>query len=145
MKKWRILKGILIRTRASKILIGYLVFVLASALIFTLCEPDIRTYRDALGYCDTVVSTAGFGDIVVTTAIGKMVSVILTIYSVLVVAIITGVVVNYYNQIIQIQQEETLVSFIDKLEKLPELSKDELLQISKKASLFPREKDEKSW
>ncbi len=73
-----------------------------------------------------------------------MVSVILTIYSVLVVAIITGVVVNYYNQIIQIQQEETLVSFIDKLEKLPELSKDELLQISKKASLFPREKDEKS-
>ncbi len=144
MKKLRILKGILIRTRASKILIGYLVFVLASALIITLCEPDIRTYRDALWYCYTVVSTAGFGDIVVTTAIGKMVSVILTIYSVLVVAIVTGVVVSYYNQIIQIQQKETLVSFIDKLEKLPELSKDELLQISKKASLFPREKDEKS-
>lgn len=133
MKKLRILKQILIRTRAHKILFSYLLFILADALIILIAEPDINNYFDALWYCYATLSTVGFGDIVVTTLIGKIASILLTIYSLLAIAIITGVVVNYYDQIIQIQQDETLAAIIHKLEHLPECSKEELAQISENA------------
>ena len=73
----------------------------------------------------------GFGDIVAITFIGKLVSVLVTIYTIFVVAIVTGVVVNYYGQIVEMQRRETAMMFLDKLERLPELSKEELEDISK--------------
>ncbi len=140
MKKLRILKSILVRTHATQILFSYLLFVLADALVIQLAEPQIHSYRDALWYCYAVISTTGFGDVVVSTPIGKIISIFLTIYSLIVIALVTGVIVNYYNQLIQIQQKETIVAFIDKLEHLPELSQEELAAMSEKAKLFFNEK-----
>ena len=96
MKKLKLLWMILKRTKATQILSGYIVFLFVSAAIIQLVEPDINRYGDALWYCYAVLSTAGFGDIVAITFIGKLVSVLVTIYTIFVVAIVTGVVVNYY-------------------------------------------------
>ena len=104
--------------------------------IIRLVEPDIHRYGDALWYCYAVISTAGFGDIVTVTLIGKICSVLLTIYTIFVVAIVTGVVVNFYTQLVEMQQKETLAMFMDKLERLPELSKEELEHISQKVRKF---------
>lgn len=49
-----------------------------------------------------------------------------------VIAIVTGVVVNFYTQMVEMQRKETLIMFMDKLERLPELSKEELESISRK-------------
>ena len=76
------------------------------------------------------------GDIVAMTFIGKLVSVFVTIYTIFVVAIVTGVVVNYYGQIVEMQRRETAMMFLDKLERLPELSKEELEDISKRVKKF---------
>lgn len=102
----------------------------------SLVEPDINRYGDALWYCYAVLSTAGFGDIVAMTFVGKLVSVLVTIYTIFVVAIVTGVVVNYYGQIVEMQRRETAMMFLDKLERLPELSKEELEDISKRVKKF---------
>ena len=99
-----------------------------------LVEPDINRYGDALWYCYAVISTAGFGDVVAVTFIGKMCSVLLTIYSLFVVAIATGVVVNFYTQMVELQRKETLAMFMDQLERLPELSREELENISRKSA-----------
>lgn len=131
MKKLRILWGILKHTHADRILLGFVLFLLADAAIIQIVEPDINRYGDALWYCYAVISTAGFGDIVAVTFIGKACSVLLTIYTLFVVAIVTGVVVNFYTQLVELQRKETLAAFMDKLERLPELSKDELETISK--------------
>lgn len=141
MKKLRILKSILVRTHTTQILFSFLLFIFADALVIQLAEPQIQSYRDALWYCYAVISTAGFGDIVVSTLIGKIASVLLTVYSLIAIAIITGVIVNYYNQIIQIRQKETIAAFIDKLEILPKLSQEELAEMSEKAKLFFDKKD----
>lgn len=133
MKRLRILKQILIRTKAIQILSTFLIFVFGCALVIQAVEPDIHSYFDALWYCYAVITTCGFGDFTAATFIGRAASVLLSIYAVLVIAVVTGVVVNYYNQIIQIQQEQTLASVVDKLERLPELSKTELEQISERA------------
>ena len=136
MKKLKLLWMILKRTKATQILSGYIVFLFVSAAIIQLVEPDINHYGDALWYCYAVISTAGFGDVVAVTFIGKMCSVLLTIYSLFVVAIATGVVVNFYTQMVEMQRKETLAMFMDQLERLPELSREELENISRKVRQF---------
>lgn len=130
----------MVRTHVDKILITYLVFVGIAALIIQLVEPDIHRFSDALWYCYAVISTAGFGDVIVTTFIAKVVSVLLTIYSVIVIALVTGVVVNYYSQLIQMRQKEAMAAFADRLQRLPELSKEELEEMSMNAREFFKKK-----
>lgn len=136
MKKLRILRNILVRTKTNRILIAYLVFVLFSALLILLFDPSITRYGDALWYCYAVISTAGFGDVVVTTMLSKVVSVLVTAYSTIVIAIVTGVVVNFYTEITELQRKETLTAFMDKLERLDSLSKEELTEISSQVKRF---------
>lgn len=136
MKKLRILRNILVRTKTNRILIAYLVFVLFSALLILLFDPSITRYGDALWYCYAVISTAGFGDVVVTTMFSKVVSVLVTAYSTIVIAIVTGVVVNFYTEITELQRKETLTAFMDKLERLDSLSKEELTEISSQVKRF---------
>lgn len=136
MKKLRILGGVFKRTGADRVLLSYLLFVFADALVILLVEPGIHRYGDALWYCYAVLSTAGFGDIVAATLVGKLCSVALTAYSLFALAILTAVVVNYFTQIIEIRQKNTLAAFMDRLERLPELTPEELEELSKNVHRF---------
>ena len=130
MSKLRMIRKILRYTGADKIMSGFIAFVLLTALVIWLCEPEIHTYREALWYCFTVVSTIGFGDVVVHTAISKGLSVVLSLYAVVTLAIFTGVIVNSFTQMVELRQRESLAAIMDKLERLPELSREELEQLS---------------
>lgn len=136
MKRLSILKNILIHTKTDKILISFVAFIFASALAIQIVDPNVNTYGDALWYCYAAVTTIGFGDVTVTSPIAKIISVLLSCYAVFVVAIVTGVVVNYYNQIIEMRQKETLAAFVGKMQRLPELSKEELEEMAEKAARF---------
>lgn len=133
MKKLRILKAVLKKTHADKIVVGFAVFLLICAFIILLVEPDITKYTDALWYCYAVFSTIGFGDIVATAFITKVLSVLITVYALFAVAVVTGVVVSFYNGCVEQQFKETKSAFLDKLQRLPELSKEELEEIAEKA------------
>ena len=87
-------------------------------------------------YCYAVVTTIGFGDVVAQTLLSRVLSVALSISAALVIALVTGVVVNYYNQITELRRKETLSALMDKLERLPELSKEELEDISRRVKDF---------
>lgn len=136
MRKLRLLRNILVQTKAHRLLLSYLLFIFADAFVIFLTEPEITSYGDSLWYCYAVLTTAGFGDLVAVTFIGRIASVLLSVYSLLALAILTGVVVNYYTQIIEIQQKETLAAFADRLEQLPELSQDELTELSEQVHRF---------
>ena len=131
MRKLKILGRIMKETRADRILSGFVIFYVGCAVIIWLWEPGIKSLGDALWYCYAVITTIGFGDIIVTTHIARIISVVLSIYAVLVIAIVTGVIVNYFTQIVQLRQKETLASVLDKLERLPEMSERELEELSK--------------
>ena len=96
----------------------------------------MHSYGDALWYCYAVVTTIGFGDVVAQSFLSRVLSVLLSVSAALVIALITGVVVNYYNQISALRQKETLAAFVDKLEHLPELPPEELEQISLRVREF---------
>lgn len=136
MKKLRILGNVLKQTKADGILFSYLIFVFLDALLIVLFDPAIETYGNALWYCFTVISTCGFGDFVATTFITRVATVLLMIYSVVVIAIVTGVIVNFYSQLINIRQKETIEAFLNKLESLPELSKEELEELAQQVKKF---------
>ena len=131
MKKFQILKQILKRTHSDQLLISFLLFILLDAFILLLTEPSFQTYGDSLWYCYAVITTIGFGDLVVTTLLGKILSIILSIYSILVIGVVTGIIVNFYTAIMKLQEDDDLPHFMDQLEHLPELSQEELTELSK--------------
>ena len=83
-----------------------------------------------------MLSTVGFGDVVVTGTLPRILSVILTVYSVIAIAIITGAIVNLYTRITEFDLEETVETFINELEHLQELDSDELSNLSKRVAEF---------
>ena len=130
MPRLKILLRILKRTRAYYIIGIFILFVLAVSLVFWAIEPDINNYWDALWYSYVNLFTIGFGDIVVTTPIARIVSVILTIYATIVIALVTGAIVAFYQALISKHYAKSKEFILDKLTHLPDLSKAELQKIS---------------
>lgn len=131
MKRLKLLWQIIRTTDADKILIGFVGFVLFTAFLFMMVEPTIHTYGDAIWYAFAVFTTIGFGDVVATTPIGRVMTMLLGLYGILVVAIMSSTIVNYYIEMSKVKANDSVAKFIDKLERLPELSEDELKEISK--------------
>lgn len=131
MKKIRILRNVLKRTHANKFIAAFLIVFFAIGLILMFVEPEMhKNYGRSLYYCFMIASSVGNGDIIVTTDIARVLSVILSIYSIFAIALITGVIVSYYTAYTQTQFEDSVENFFDKLERLPELSKEELEELS---------------
>ena len=93
-----VLKTIIRKTYASEILLGLLLLIFAFAYVFKFIEPGIPTFPDGLWYCFAIVTTIGFGDISAVTLVGRILSVILGIYGIIVVAMITSIIVNFYGE-----------------------------------------------
>ena len=131
MGTFKILRRILRATKVYRIALGFLLFFLIVTTVIWLEEPHIGTWRDSLWYCFSVVSTCGFGDIVVYSPASRVLSIILSVYAVIIIAMLTGVIVNFYNKVIESRVKGSMTEVMDKLERLPELSKEELEEISK--------------
>ena len=105
--KVKVLFKIILSTYSLEVLFGLLVTIVCFSLVFMTVEPQaadpsatniIRTFPDALWYCFAVVTTIGFGDLTAITPIGRILTVILGMYGLVVVAVITSIVVNFYNE-----------------------------------------------
>lgn len=136
MKRIKVLRRVLRETGAYKIWTGFLVQFFVTAVIIWLREPEIHSYRDALWYCYAVVTTIGFGDIVAQYSLSRILSVLLSVSAAVVIALITGVIVNYFNQVSALRNRETITALMDRLEHLDELAPEELREISERVRQF---------
>ena len=130
MKKLQILRMLLKESGAGKIFRGFLLFFLICAALILWREPEIRSYGDALWYCFSLVTTVGFGDVLATTAFSRIISVILSIYAVLVIAIITGLVVSFFNRLTDLRQRRILTEILIEPQQLLRLSEAELKELA---------------
>jgi hypothetical protein len=102
----KILLKVIRKTYALDVMSGLILFIAAFSVVFPILEEDIPTYKDALWYCFAVVTTIGFGDFSATTTLGRVMSVILGIYGIVVVALVTSVVVNFYSEVQSLSDDE---------------------------------------
>lgn len=130
MKKWRLLWAVVKRCAADKMLYSFIINFFVVAFLITLAEPHIATYRDGIWYTFLACSTIGFGDITVVTFWGRILTAYIAITEIMTVAVISGVVVSYYLEVIHRREQETTTIFLDKLEHLQELSPEELKELS---------------
>ena len=96
--KLKVLIKIVFRTYALEVLFGLLASMIAFSLVLMRIEPTINNFPDALWYSFAVVTTIGFGDFAAETPTGRILTVILGLYGIVVVAIITSIIVNFYNE-----------------------------------------------
>ena len=93
-----VLKKIVVKTHASEIIFGLVLLIVTFALLLTFFEPNMGNFKDALWYCFAIVTTIGFGDLTAVTDFGRILSVILGAYGIVVVALITSIIVNFYSE-----------------------------------------------
>lgn len=96
--KFKTLFQIIFRTFALEIILGLVTMIIACSLVFMFFEDSINSFTDGLWYSFAVVTTIGFGDFTAVTPVGRIATVLLGIYGIIVVAVITSIVVNFYNE-----------------------------------------------
>lgn len=124
------------RTGMYKMFVGFFGSYFVLSFVLFLVEPDIHSYGDGLWFCFVSFTTIGFGDITATTVIGRICVIFITVYAVVVTAMVPGVVVSYYLEFLKIKENETISTFLEKLENLSALSKDELDDLSARVKEF---------
>ncbi len=131
---WRIVKG----SGAHKALTVYGIFFVLIALLIWLVDPAVPTFRASLWYCFVAGTTIGFGDIAAVSPLGRMLTILVSIYSIIMVAIATAVITNFYLEATRIRAGDSAHRFLEKLERLPELSQEELEDLSEQAKRFAK-------
>ena len=104
MSRLKLVYYILKTSGMTKVLYSFLIFFFFSALIIWLVDPNVESFFDAIWFCVAVVTTIGFGDIVVTSIVARIVTIILAIYGILVIAVITGVIVYYISKTLDLNK-----------------------------------------
>ena len=140
MKALKRIGKLLNRTGAIKFFFAYLIILLISGFILSLIEPQVHGIFEGFYFTFVASSTIGFGDIVPVTVLGRIITIIVTLFGVLTVAMVPGVVVAYYTEYLKIKEKETVSTFLEKLERLPELSKEELTELSDRVKKFNAKK-----
>lgn len=138
LKYKRIFRQVFHTIGADKILYSYIIVFIIIAFIIWKVEPNINTFMDSLWFCFATSTTIGYGDIVVISFVGRILSIILSIYSICVVAIFTAVITSFFMEQAKIRAKENTRKFIDDLQHLDELSKEELKELSEKIRNFDK-------
>ena len=109
--------GIIKKTYAIEILYGLILLMVTISIVLTVTDAGFNNYGDALWYCFAVVTTIGFGDFTVTSFIGRVLTVVLGIYGIIVVALITSIIVNFYNETQHYKGDEDVTKTVKTLDE----------------------------
>lgn len=136
MKKLKRCYKVLRYTGTLKMFTNFLLFYCISSIILWLVEPNVKTIGDGFWYCYISFTTIGFGDLYAVTPIGRIMTILVSAYGIIVTAMIPGVVVSYYMEYLKDREQETISLFLEKLEHLPELSPEELTNLAERVKQF---------
>lgn len=104
---------VLKRTSALKVFLTFILFLCIAAVLLRFIEPQIDNFGDDFWYCFVAATTIGFGDICVVTIAGRIITIIVSLYGILIVAMVPGVIVSYYIEYLKVQQQETISEFLE--------------------------------
>ena len=138
MKNFRLFWAVVRRCRLEKAVVGFLVLFLLFSLVLRWVEPAVGTLGDAMWFLFVSCTTIGYGDIAAVTTVGRLMVVVMTVYEMILMALVTGVVVSHYQEVLARRERETFAVFLDKLEHLTELDRAELEEMQEKVRRLDR-------
>lgn len=121
----QVIGDVIKKSLVKEILSVLMILIILCSVYFTIVEPNITSYVDALWYSFAVITTMGFGDVYVITTLGRILSVLLGICGIAVVAVFTSLIVNFYNEMSKKREDKTLKKISEEVEELEEESKKE--------------------
>ena len=116
----------------------FLALFLAASALTAVYEPDIGGFANAAWLMFQVVTTIGLGDYTCVSLVGRASAILLSIYSVFFLALITGAVVSFCTETMQMRRDESVAHFLSQLGHLPDLSHEELVELSEKVKKIER-------
>lgn len=96
--RFDILKDIIAKSMAAEVMAGLLILMICFSIVLLNVEDSMPAFMDAMWYCFAVVTTIGFGDVVASSVVGRILTVTLGIYGIIVVALITSIIINFYSE-----------------------------------------------
>lgn len=139
MFRLKIIRSVFRQTGLGAATSGVLAVYLACAVIIYASEPDAITFGDSLWLCFQTMATIGFGDVPADAPLARAVLVVLSLVSVLYLAVLTGSFASYCTNIMQSRAKNTVVRMAARLEHLEDLSRDELVELSRQARDISRQ------
>ena len=139
MFRLKIIRSVFRQTGLGAATSGVLAVYLACAVVIYVSEPDAITFGDSLWLCFQTMATIGFGDVPADVPLARAVLVVLSLVSVLYLAVLTGSFVSYCTNIMQSRAKNTVVRMAAQLEHLEDLSRDELVELSHQARDISRQ------
>lgn len=124
--KINVLNKIIKKSMVYEIILALLIFVILCSIYFTVVEPNMTSYVDSLWYSFAVITTIGFGDVYVTTTLGRILSVILGIGGIVVVALFTSIIVNFYNEMNHRRDYKEIEKIEKEIERIEEEEKEKV-------------------
>lgn len=122
---------------AQRIFIVYLAFLLICYGLFCILEPEtFPHFGNAVWYCFQTITTIGFGDIVPTRTVVRVLSVIVGLSALFVVALLTGITVSFFNEKMRFRRNESFIEFDHYMNHLTELDKDQLARLEEQYRTF---------
>ena len=94
-KSIKLIKGVFIKQRKALITVGLLavVYVMISALVVFNVEPDsFDNYFEAIYWATVSLTTVGYGDIYPVSTIGRIVTMISSVFGIAVIALPAGII-----------------------------------------------------
>jgi hypothetical protein len=119
-----VVSRIIKKSMVYEIILALLILVILCSIYFTIVEPSMTSYVDSLWYSFAVITTIGFGDVTVSTTLGRILSVILGISGIVVVALFTSIIVNFYNEMNKKRDEAEIRRVIKKIDELEKIEKE---------------------
>lgn len=139
MFRLKIIRSVFRQTGLGAATSGVLAVYLACAVVIYASEPDAITFGDSLWLCFQTMATIGFGDVPADVPLARAVLVVLSLVSVLYLAVLTGSFASYCTNIMQSRAKNTVVRMAAQLEHLEDLSRDELVELSHQARDISRQ------
>ncbi len=132
MKKIKVFYNILRITKTIEALSGFLSLFFLTAFILTFIEPSMENFGDSIWFCFASVTTIGYGDLYVSSILGRIITAILSLYGIIMIAVVNGNIVSFIGEFQRIKAKESVENFLEKLEHLENLSKEDLQLLSER-------------
>ena len=136
MFKFRMIGPILRATGLGHATLVFAAVFLLCAGVIALFDSEIAGQGNVLWFCFQAVTTIGFGDVVATSAVSRIATVVLSLFSIFYLAMVTGAVVGVCSEMMKARRNESVAAFQDKLEHLSDLSPAELEELSAQIKAF---------